>query len=128
MVQKKDGKLRFCIDLKRLNARTIKDAQSLPHIEETLDCLSGAEWFISLDLKSGYWQVEMEEDSKALTAFTVRLLGFYECERMPFRLTNAPSTFQCLMQRCLGNLHLQYFIIYLDDIIVFFQNTNRTSD
>ena len=59
LVQKKDGKLRFCINLRRLNARTIKDAHSLTHIEETLDCLNGAEWFTSLDLKLGYWQVEM---------------------------------------------------------------------
>ena len=73
----------------------------------------------SFDLKSGYWQVEMAEDCKALTAFTVRPLVFYECERMPFGLTNAPATFQHLMQSCLGNLHLQYCIIYLDDIIVF---------
>ena len=61
----------------------------------------------------------MEEDSKALTTFTVGPLGFYECERMAFRLTNAPATFQHLMQSCLGNLHLQYCIIYLYDIIVF---------
>ena len=63
----------------------------------------------------------MEEDSKALTAFTVRPLGFYECERMSFRLTNAPApaTFQHLMQSCVGSLHLQYCIIYLDDVIVF---------
>ena len=61
----------------------------------------------------------MEEDSKDMTTFTVRPLGFYECERMPFGLTNAPATFQHLMQSCLGNLHLQYCIIYLDDIIVF---------
>ena len=92
---------------------------SLPHIEETLGCLKGAEWLTSLDLKLGYWQVEMEEDSKALTAFTVRPLGFYECERMPFGLTNAPVTFQHLLQIGLGNLHLQCCIIYLDDIIVF---------
>ena len=61
----------------------------------------------------------MEEDSKALTAFTFGPVGFYESERMPFRLTNAPATFQHLMQSCLSNLHLQYCIIYLDDIIVF---------
>ena len=83
-----------------------------------LDCLNGAEWFSSLDKKSGYWQVEME-DSKALTAFTVRPLGFYECECMPFGLTNSPATFQWLMQCCLGNLHLHYCIIYLDDVIIF---------
>ena len=61
----------------------------------------------------------MEEDCIALTAFTVGPLGFYECERMSFRLTNAPTTFQHLMQSCLGNVHLQHCIIYLDDIIVF---------
>ena len=57
-----------------------------------MDCLNGAEWLTSLDLKSGYWQVEMEEDSKALTVFTVRPLGFYECERMPFGLMNVPAS------------------------------------
>ena len=62
-------------------------------IKETLDCLNGAPLFTSLDLKSGYWQVEMEEDSKTLTAFTVRPLGLYECERMPFGLTNAQFHF-----------------------------------
>ena len=100
-----------------MNARTIKDTFSLPRIDETLDCLNGAEWFSSLDLKSGYWQVEMEEDSKAFTAFTVGPLSFYEC--MPFGITNAPTTFHWLMQSCLGNLHLHYCIIYLNDVIVF---------
>ena len=71
LVRKKDGSLRFCIDLRHLNNRMIKDAYSLPRIEETLDCLNGAKFFTSLDLKSGYWQVEMEEESKPLTAFTV---------------------------------------------------------
>ena len=98
LVRKKDGSLRFCIDLRKLNAHTIKDAYSLPRIDETLDCLGGAIIFTSLDLKSGYWQVEIEEESKPLTAFTVGPLGFYECERMPFGLTNAPATFQHLME------------------------------
>ena len=84
-----------------------------------MDCLNGAEWFSSLDLISGYWQVEMDEDSKALTAFTFGPLGFYECECMPFGLTNAPATFQWMMQSCLGDLHLHYCIIYLDNVIGF---------
>ena len=119
LVQKKDRSLRFCIDLRKLNNRTIKDAYSLPQIEESLDYLNGAKIFTSLDLKAGYWQVLMSEDSIPYTAFTVGPLGFYECVRMPFGLTNALATFQRLMESCLGDLHLQYCIIYLDDIIVF---------
>ena len=102
LVQKKDGGLRFCIDLRKLNEQTIKDAYSLPWIDETLDSLQGSQWFSSLDLKSGYWQVKMDEESKPLTAFTMGPLGFYECKRMPFGLTNAPATFQRLMETCLG--------------------------
>ena len=100
LVRKKDGSLRFRIDLRKLNARTVKDAYSLPRIEETLDCLNGAQWFTSLDLKSGYWQVELNKESKALTAFTVGPLGFYQCEHMPYGLTNAPATFERLMESC----------------------------
>ena len=119
LVCKKDGSLWFCIDLRKLNNQTIKDAQSLPRIEDSLNCLDGATIFTSLDLQSGYWQVEMTEDSKPLTAFTVGPLGFYECVWMPFGLTNAPATFQHLMETCLGEIHLKWCIIYLDDIIVF---------
>ena len=99
-VQKKDGGLRFCIDLRKLNKQTVKDAYSLPQIDETLDSLQGSQWLSSLNLKSGYWQFKMDEESKLLTAFTVRPLGFYDCERMPFGLTNAPATFQSLMETC----------------------------
>ena len=119
LVWKKDGSLRFCIDLRHLNSHTIKDAYSLPRIEESLDCLNGACIFMSLDLKSGYCQVEMDEKSIPYTAFTVGPLGFYKCIHVPFGLTNAPATFQRLMESCLGELHLQYCIIYLDDIIIF---------
>ena len=119
LVQKKDGGLRFCIDLRKLNEQTIKDAYSLPQIDKTLDSLQGSQWFSSLDLKSGHWQVKMDEESKPLTTFTVRPLGFYECERMPFGLTHAPATFQRLMETCLGDLNLHWCIIYLDDIVIF---------
>ena len=91
LVWKKDGGLRFCIDLWKLNNQTVTDAYLLPQIDKTLYSLQGSQWFSSLDLKSGYWQVKMDEESKLLTAFTVGLWGFYECKRMPFRLTNAPA-------------------------------------
>ena len=102
LVQKKDGSLRFCIDLRKLNNQTIKDAYSLPCIDETLDSLLVSQWFSSLYLKLGYWQIEMDKESKPLTAFAMEPLGFYECERMPFRLTNSPATFQRLMKTCHG--------------------------
>ena len=122
LVRKKDGGLRLCIDLCKLYNCTVKDGYTLPRIEDTLDCLQGAVWFSTLDLKSGYWQVELEEDTKPLTTFTIGPLAFWECERMPFGLTNAPATFQRLIESCLGDLHLTWcIIIYLDDIIVFSQ-------
>ena len=119
LVRKKDGRLRFCIDLRRLNSRTVKDAYSLPKIESILDSLIGAQIFSTLDLKAGYWQVEMAEECKAYTAFTCGPLGFYECETMPFGATNAPPTFQRLMHDCLGDLNMNWCIVYLDDIIIF---------
>ena len=118
LVKKKNGELRFCIDLRKLNQRTVKDAYSLPRIDETLERLKGSTIFSSLDLKSGYWQVEIDEESKPYTAFTVGPLGFYECNRMPFGATNAPATFQRLMESCLGDLNLTWCIIYLDDVVV----------
>ena len=119
LVMKKDGRLRFCIDLRRLNNRTVKDAYSLPKIESILDCLLGAKIFSTLDLKAGYWQAEMAEECKAYTAFTCGPLGFYECDTMPFGATNAPATFQRLMHDCLGDLNMRWCIVYLDDIIIF---------
>ena len=119
LVRKKDGGLRFCINLCKCNNRTVMDGYSLPQIKDTLDCLHGAVWFSTLDLKSSYWQVELEEEAKPLTAFTMGPLGFWECECMPFGLTNAPATFQRLIESCLGELYLNWCIIYLDDIIVF---------
>ena len=117
-VRKKDGRLRFCIDLRRLNNRTVKDAYSLPKIESILDSLLGAKIFSTLDLKACYWQVEMAEECKACIAFTCGPLGFYKCDTKPFDATNAPATFQRLMNDCL-DLNMRWCIVYLDDIIIY---------
>ena len=119
LVRKKDGSLRFCIDYRKLNNRTVKDAYYLPRIEETIDTLSGSKYFSKLDLRSGYWQVGVKESDKMKTAFSVGPLGFFECNKMSFGLCNAPASFQRLMERCMGELHLRECLIYLDDIIIF---------
>ena len=75
--------------------------------------------YSTLDLISGYWQVEMAEECKPYTAFTCGPLGFFECETMSFGATNAPATFQRLMEDCLGDLNMNWCIVYLDDVIVF---------
>ena len=119
LVRKKDGDLRFCIDFRRLNAITKKDSFPLPRIQEAIEYLSGARVFSCIDLNSGFWQIPMEEGSKPYTAFTVGSYGFYQFERMPFGLCNAPATFQRCMQECLGELNLSYCLIYMDDIVVY---------
>ena len=79
----------------------------------------GAVSFTTPDLKLGCWPVEMDEASKPLRAFMVGLLGFYGCDCIPFRLVNAPSTFQRLLETCLGDCQPNWCLIYLNDIIVF---------
>ena len=106
LVRRKDNSLRFCIDFRKLNSRTIGS-------------LSGSKYFSKLDLRSCYWQVGVREADKHKTAFSAGPLGFFECNRMAFGLTNAPSTFQRLMERCMRELHLNEYLIYLDDIIIF---------
>ena len=121
LVQKKDGGLHFCTDFCHLNAQTKRDSYPLPRIQEVLESLVGAGHFSCLDLKSGFWQIKMEEMSKQYTAFMVGNLGFFQCDQMPFGLCNIPATFQQLMQNCMGELNLIYCLIYLDNLIVFSQ-------
>lgn len=119
LVPKKDKTIRFCIDLRKLNNRTVKDAFALPRLEDAVDSLQGSKWFTKLDLRSGYWQIEMREEDIQKTAFSVGPLGHFECVRMPFGLTNAPSTFQRLMQMALGDLLYSAALVFLDDILVY---------
>ena len=88
-------------------------------MQETMESMVGARFFSSMDLKSGFWQVQMSEKSRQYTAFTVGSLGVYEFLRMPYGLCNAPATFQRLMQNCLEELNLTYALVYLDDVIMY---------
>ena len=104
LVGKKDRTTRFCVDYRKLNDVTKKDAYPLPRIEDNLDALQGSKWFSTLDLISGYWQVQMDPKDKEKTAFTVGGGGLFQYETMPFGLCNAPATFQRLMEEVLRGL------------------------
>ena len=116
--QEKDGTTRFCVDFRKVNDLTKKDAHPLPRIDDTLDALGGAQWFTTLDLASGYWQVEVNSADREKTAFATPD-GLYQFRVMPFGLCNAPSTFQRLMERVLQGLHWSSCLVYLDDIIIY---------
>ena len=122
MVKKKDGTLRFCIDFRNLNDVTIKDAHTLPRIDDTLKALKGAKLFSTLYLKSGYWQVLIKEEHKSKTAFWTSSGQLNEFNRLPFGLCNAPTTFSRLMDNVLSELSWEVCLYYLDDIIVFSKN------
>ena len=117
VVKKKDGKLRICCDFRPLNKKTIKDSFPLPNITESLESLGGAKFFSSLDLTQGYMQVALDENDRHKTAF--RALGsLYEFTRLPFGLCNSPASFERLMTKVFGDLHMHSLVIFLDDILL----------
>jgi len=122
LVRKKDGSLRFCIDYRDLNSVTKSDTFPLPRVDDMLDQLGKAKFFSTLDLASGYWQVQVHPGSQEKTAFVTHQ-GLYEFSVMPFGLKNAPAVFQRLMQRVLMGLNPEdgasFVSVYLDDIIIY---------
>jgi hypothetical protein len=118
VVKKKNGKFRFCVNYKPLNDITKKDNYPLPRIDEMLDTLQDAQWFTTLDLASGYWQIKVKKEDQKKTAFITKF-GTYEFKVMPFGLCNAPATFQRTMDKVLQRIKDKFVLVYLDDVIIF---------
>ena len=118
LVRKRDGTVRWCVDYRRLNDVTIREAYPIPRIDMCLGSLGGACVFSTLDLQSGYWQIPMDDEDREKTAFITKY-GLFEYNRMPFGLTNAVSTFQRLMEMILRGLQWDSLLIYLDDVIIY---------
>ena len=114
LVPKKDGSACFCVNYRCV---TKKDVYPLTRIDDILDTLGTAKYFTSLDVASGYWQIEIDPASQPKTAFTTHC-GLYEFCRMPFGLCNAPATFQQLMQVVLAGIEWDYCLVYIDDILI----------
>ena len=112
LVKKKDGSSRFCVDYRQINAITRKDAYPLPRVDDTLETLAGSQLFSTLDLISGYWQVEVKPEDREKTAF-VTSEGLYEFNVLPFGLCNGPATFQRLMNIFLAGIQWHNCLVYV---------------
>ena len=117
LVRKHDGTYRMCIDFCKINQSTKKDVIPLPRTDDLLEALGGAQWFSSLDLALGYWQMQVKEEDRPKTAFSTRR-GQFQWTVMPFGLTNGPASFTRLMNLALSGLTWTHCLVYLDDIIV----------
>ena len=116
------------MDLRKLNAISIRDSFPLPRIEEALQAVQAALWFTSFDLAQGCLQMAMEEEDMKKTAFRAGSSGLYEFTRMPFGLTNAGASFCHLMEMCIGDQQYITLLFYLDDICVFAETADQMLD
>ena len=117
LVKKKDGNFRFCVDYRKLNAVTKRDAHPLPRIDDLSDSLQGSTMFSTLDLRSGYWQIGMAPEDREKTAF-ITPEGLWEFLRMPFGVSNGCATFQRAIQIVLSGLKYDTCLCYFDDEII----------
>lgn len=122
MVKKKDSTYRFCIDYRKVNKVTERDAYPLPPITQILDRLRDGRYLSSLDIKSAYWQIPLEEASKSITAFIVPFRGLFQFKRMPMGLHNSPATWQRFIDGIIGSDLENYVFVYLDDICIVTQD------
>lgn len=123
LTPKKNGELRFCLDSRKLNSITKKDAYSLPYISEILDNLRDAKYLSSIDLSKSFWQILIQEEDRKKTAFYVPSRGTFQFKSMPFGLTNAPATQQRLVDALFYGPEFEHRVfVFVDDVIIVSNN------
>lgn len=118
LVRKSNGKARLCLDSRMLNKVTVKDAYPMPIIEGILGRLEDTHYISSIDLKDAFWQIELDNDSRPKTAFTVPGRPLYQYCRMPFGLCNSPQTMCRLMDKVIPGDLREYVFVFIDDLLV----------
>ena len=124
LIRKKDGSVRWCLDYRRINEVTKKDVFPLPIMSECMDALDNNVWFSKLDANSAYWQIPVHPDSKEKTAFRTRQ-GLFEFNKLPFGLSNSPSTYCRAMNLVLRGLNWKIVLAFLDDLCVLGRSTEE---
>jgi transposase InsO family protein len=118
LVPKRDGTWRFCVDYRLLNSHTVKDRHPLPLVSDIFDSMAGCSIFSAVDMKTGFWQLPVAEDSRAKTAFVCHR-GQFEFLRMPFGLANAPATYQRAMNEILAPFIGKFVQVFIDDVVIY---------
>lgn len=109
----------FVAIIEKQNEVTVKDSEPLPRIDDTFDALSGSQWYSTVDMRQGFWQVGFKPSDRPKTAFSIPESGMWQFVAMSFGLVNSPQTFERLVERVLAGLSWKICLVYLDDIIVF---------
>ncbi len=113
---KPDGRVRFCVDFRKVNALTKADTYPLPRVDDSVDRIGAATYITKIDLVKGYWQVPLTERAKEIASFVANG-AVYQCQVMPYGLKNAPATFQRLMDRVVDGL--ENCVVYIDDVVIY---------
>ena len=123
LVAKPNGEKRVCIDYRKLNRISKVYTQNLPNLSDVLDTLGEkqAQTFSVCDMKQGFWQLELDEESKEKTAFMTHR-GQYEFNRLPYGLANSPATFNMVMNEVIRDLNWKSALVYVDDILIYSKN------
>jgi predicted aspartyl protease len=128
VAKRSNGQLRYCIDARRVNEISVKDAYALPRIDTCLESLGNSKFFCCLDMTSAYWQVPIEDEASRDRSTFVCRKGLFRWKVMGYGWANAPAVFQRLVDMTIAGLQFETCLAFLDDLIVFGPTFEQTCE